>query len=183
MGEKFAVIDTETNWHNEVMSIGAVIAEDKEFEVIDTKYIVIKEAAEVGGLFSKALYIEGQKVEIGKRANAINRLIEYLKENEVKLIFAYNASFDWRCLPELRDFEWHDILKKAAYRDYNPSIPDDANFCKTGRLKSGYGVENIIRMFGEDDYKEVHNALEDAVDELRIMKYLKYSIKAYNKLM
>lgn len=182
MGEIFAVIDTETNWHNEVMSIGVVLARDKEFEVLDTKYLVIKEAAEVGGLFSRVLYLEGQEVEIGRRVSAMKRLKRYLENNKVEAIFAYNASFDWRCLPELRDFNWYDILKKAAYRDFNPSIPNNAAFCTTGRLKSGYGVENIIRMFGERDYKEVHNALTDAVDELRIMKYLRYSIKTYNKL-
>ena len=182
MGERFAVIDTETNWHNEVMSIGVVIANDKEFEAIDTQYLVINEAAEVGGLFSSALYLDGQDVEIGKRESAIKRLKKYLKDNGVEDIFAYNASFDWRCLPELRDFSWYDILRKAAYRDSNPSIPKDSAFWSTGRLKSGYGVENIIRMFGERDYREVHNALTDAVDELRIMKYLRYSIKMYNKM-
>jgi len=182
MGDKFAVIDTETNWNNEVMSIGIVIAKDKEFEAIDTKYIVIKEAAKVGGLFSKSLYLEGQEVEIGRRGVAVKKIIEYLKENGITSIFAYNASFDWRCLPELRGFGWYDILKKAAYRDFNPSLPEDANFCSTGRLKSGYGVENIIRLFGEINYREIHNALTDAVDELRIMKYLSYSIDTYNKL-
>lgn len=182
MGDRFAVIDTETNWNNEVMSIGVVISKDKEFEALDTKYLVIKEAAKVGGLFSRVLYLEGQKVEIGKRASAIKRLKDYLRENEVGSIFAYNASFDWRCLPELRDFNWYDILKKAAYKDFNPSLPEDAVFCSTGRLKSGYGVENIIRMFGESNYREIHNALTDAVDELRIMKYLRYSINTYNKL-
>ena len=35
MAEKFAVIDTETNWENDVMSIGIVIAEDGEFEATD----------------------------------------------------------------------------------------------------------------------------------------------------
>lgn len=182
MKKRFAVIDTETNWKNEVMSIGIVIAKDGEFEAIDTKYLVIKEAAKVGGLFSKVLYLEGQQVEIGRRDNAIKRVIEYLRINEIESIFAYNASFDWRCLPELRGFSWYDILKKAAYREFNPSLPDSAAFCSTGRLKSGYGVENIIRMFGERDYREVHNALTDAIDELRIMKYLQYSISAYNKL-
>lgn len=182
MNDKFAVIDTETNWHNEVMSIGVVIARDEEFEAIDTKYLVIKEAADVGGLFSRVLYLEGQNVEIGKRASAIKRLKGYLKENEVGSIFAYNASFDRRCLPELTSFRWHDILKKAAYKDSNPALPLDAAFCSTGRLKSGYGVENIIRIFGEQDYREIHNALTDAIDELRIMKYLKYSINTYSEL-
>ena len=35
MADKFAVIDTETNWNNEVMSVGIVIAEDGRFEAIE----------------------------------------------------------------------------------------------------------------------------------------------------
>ena len=52
MAERFAVIDTETNWENEVMSIGIVIAEDGVFEAIDSKYIIFDEAARVGGMYS-----------------------------------------------------------------------------------------------------------------------------------
>lgn len=36
--EKFAVIDTETNWNDEVMSIGAVIAEIDTFNACELKY-------------------------------------------------------------------------------------------------------------------------------------------------
>ena len=34
-------------------------------------------------------------------------------------------------------------------------------------------------MFGEDDYMELHNALTDAMDELRIMSYLQHAIDKY----
>ena len=40
MPERFAVIDTETNWENEVMSAGIVIAEDGTFEPLCYKYII-----------------------------------------------------------------------------------------------------------------------------------------------
>ncbi len=49
-------------------------------------------------------------------------------------------------------------------------------------MKSVYKVEDILCMFGEDDYTELHNALTDAMDELRIMNYLKHSIKNYPRL-
>lgn len=179
MAEKFAVIDTETNWNNEVMSIGIVVAEDGAFESIDEKYIIIDEAAKVGGMFSYALLIKGQKPERCKKFQAIEQLIKYLKSYNVKSVFAYNASFDSRCLPELREFEWHDILRMAAYRQYNPAIPPNAKCCGTGRLKSGYRVGDMMVMFGEKGYCELHNALTDAVDELRIMRYLRHSIYEY----
>lgn len=182
MAEKFAVIDTETNWYNEVMSIGVVIAENGVFESIDEKYLIIDEAAKVGGIFSYALLIKGQNPMICRKSKAIEALIDYLKLNNVKSIFAYNASFDFRCLPELREFDWHDILRVAAYRQHNPAIPLDAKCCNTGRLKSGYKVVDMLVMFGEKKYCELHNALSDAVDELRIMKYLQHSIYKYPKL-
>lgn len=182
MAEKFAVIDTETNWNNEVMSIGVVIAEDGVFESIDEKYLIIDEAARVGGMFSYALLLKGQKPEKCNKPKAIDQLIKYLKSYNVKSVFAYNASFDSRCLPELREFEWHDILRMAAYRQYNPAIPPDAICYGTGRLKSGYKVEDMMVMFGENRYSELHNALTDAVDELRIMKYLRHSIHKYPRL-
>lgn len=179
MAEKFAVIDTETNWENDVMSIGIVIAEDGQFETIDYKYIIIEESAKIGGMYSYALVVKGQNPNVLKKKIAIKNIKKYLLEHEVKTIFAYNASFDLRCLPELSEFDWHDILKLAAYKQFNPAIPSNANCCGTGRLKSGYKVENILHMFGENNYAELHNALTDAVDELRIMKYLKHSISKY----
>lgn len=179
MAEKFAVLDTETNWDNKVMSVGVVIAEDGEFESIDEKYIIIDEAAEVGGMFSYALLVKGQKPERCKKFQALEQLINYLKSYDVKSVFAYNASFDSRCLPELRGFVWHDILRMAAYRQHNPAIPPNAECCGTGRLKSGYRVEDMLILFGEKGYRELHNALTDALDELRIMKYLRHPIHRY----
>jgi DNA polymerase III epsilon subunit-like protein len=179
MAKKFAVIDTETNWSNEVMSIGAVVAEDGQFDSIDFKYIIIPEATFVGGMYSFALKVKGLKSELLERKKAVSTLLQFLEKNEVSSLYAYNASFDAKCLPELRNFEWHDILKLAAYKQHNPAIPACAQCFGTGRLKRGYGVEDIMHLFGEKNYFELHNALTDAVDELRIMKYLNHPIHKY----
>ena len=37
MSRKFAVIDTETNWNDEVMSIGVLIANSKNFNRTDSR--------------------------------------------------------------------------------------------------------------------------------------------------
>jgi len=179
MGEKFAVIDTETNWDNEVMSIGIVIAEDNEFDMIESEYIIFDEAAKLGGMFSYAMLVKGQKPKKLKKRDAISAIKKYLAKHDVRNLFAYNAAFDMRCLPELCEYNWHDILRLAAYKQYNPAIPPEANCCNTGRLKRGYKVEDIMYLFGEHDYMELHNALTDAEDELRIMKYLRHSINKY----
>ena len=64
-------------------------------------------------------------------------------------------------------------MRLAAYKQYNHTIPRNAECCKTGKLKRNYGVEPILRnLSGEKRYVETHNALLDAVDELKIMKLL-----------
>ena len=62
----------------------------------------------------------------------------------------YNASFDKRHLPELHDgFSWRDIMKVAAYKQHNPHIPNHMPCCGTGRLRRGYGVEQMLRILGK----------------------------------
>ena len=37
----FAVIDTETNWADQVMSIGTVIGDEETFQCVDARYHVL----------------------------------------------------------------------------------------------------------------------------------------------
>lgn len=182
MSKIYAVIDTETNWLDQVMSIGIVIADDVTFEPLKTKYIIFKNEAEIGGMYSNVMDVDGVEGDTLVKEAAIRAVKEFLTENNVQAIFAYNAKFDFAHMPDLRDYEWHDIMRFAAYRQFNPSIPADAECCMTGRLKRGYGVESVLNMFGERGYREVHNALCDAVDELRIMKYLGFIADEYPEL-
>lgn len=48
----FVVIDTETTWTDDVMSIGAVIADSTDFSVIDSRYYLIDPAFRYGGMYS-----------------------------------------------------------------------------------------------------------------------------------
>lgn len=74
--------------------------------------------------------------------------------------------------------KWHDIMGMAAYVQYNPAIPKGAKLCSTGRLKSGYGVEPMLRLLsGNNMYFETHNAVLDAIDELKIMMLLGHPIE------
>lgn len=38
---RIAVIDTETNWYNEVMSVGAVVADINNYKALDSRYYII----------------------------------------------------------------------------------------------------------------------------------------------
>lgn len=183
--KKFAVIDTETTWSDEVMSIGAAIADfegETPFELIDKKYYILTPFKDLGGMYTYALYPNGIKPDFeGTRAQVMKMLREFFSAENVTAVFAYNALFDQRHLPELSDYEWYDIMKLAAYRQYNRKIPRDADCFSTGRLKRSYGVESMYRMLsGSSSYCEVHNALTDAVDELELMKMLGLDFSTYS---
>jgi hypothetical protein len=114
------------------------------------------------------------------RAEAVTELRRWFASHGVHAIFAYNACFDRNHLPELRDFDWYDIMRLAAYRQHNPKIPADADCCATGRLKRGYGVESMLRLLsGNHAYRETHNACFDAVEELDIMRLLGHPLSEY----
>lgn len=179
--EKFVVIDTETTWQNELMSIGAVVADSANFEPVSQRYYILLPYKNHGGMYSNVLYVRNVKPDFeGDRETVIDNLKRFLNEQNVYKIFAYNALFDFKQLPELAQYNWFDIMKIAAYRQYNDKISADDCF-KTGRLKRGFGVESIYRMLSANKlYCETHNALFDAVDELMIMKMLDLEIGKYD---
>ncbi len=177
----FAVIDIETTWSDQIMSIGVVIANANTFLPVDCRYYTIPSACKHGGMYSDALFVKTpvSPIQCSKR-DAIKDLCAWLDKYQVKDICAYNAKFDKTHLPELKKLYWHDIMHLAAYRQFNPKIPADAECCGTGRLKRGYGVEPILRMLsGNRNYFETHNAILDALDELKIMQCLGHDLEKY----
>lgn len=180
----FAVLDTETNWADQVMSIGTVIADTERFRPVAVKYYIFPMECEIGGMYYDALFLDTPvKPMLCAREEAMDDLRRWLSACQVESIFAYNAGFDRRHLPELGEFDWHDIMRLAAYRQHNPQIPACADCYSTGRMKRGYGVEPMLRLLsGNGIYRETHNALFDALDELNIMLLLKHRLEDYPKL-
>ncbi len=181
---KIAVIDTETTWGNRVMSIGTVVADGDTFRPLDARYHVLTPEYLEGGMFSHVLFLDSPPApKVCFREEAMEDLKTWLNRHGVRHIFAYNAGFDKGHLPELGHLRWHDIMRLAAYRQYNPKIPACADCYSTGRLKRGYGVEAILRLLsGDCAYCEVHNALCDAMDELTILRLLGHSIDDYGEI-
>ena len=180
----FAVIDTETNWVDQVMSIGTVIADSATFRPVAAKYHVLPAYCEIGGMYSDVLFIDTPVKPICcTRQVATKDITAWCAQYGVADMFAYNARFDKTHLPELGHLQWHDIMRLAAYKQYNPKIPATADLCSTGRLKRGYGVESILRLLsGNCRYRETHNAIFDALDELEIMRLLGHSLRSYPPL-
>lgn len=182
--DHFAVIDTETNWEDRVMSIGTVIADAETFRPIAARYHVITPEYLVGGMYAGVLFPDDRLNPMTcTREEAMEDLAAWLTSYGVGHMYAYNASFDHNHLPELRNLCWYDIIRIAAYRQHNPKIPQTADCCATGRLKRNYGVQSMFRLLsGDQTYRETHNALYDAMDELEIMKLLRRRPDTYIKL-
>lgn len=181
--EKVAVIDTETTFGNKkVISIGAVIADAKTYKKIDSKYYLITPECFENAMFSFALYLEDPSMECDRKS-AVSDLIKFLNAYNVKSLYAYNASFDRNQLPELHSFNWYDIMKVAALKQYNRTITDEFDCTAKGKLKSGYGVEPTLqRLLNNYSYHERHNALMDALDELKIMELLAQPLDVYQNI-
>ncbi len=174
----FAVIDTETTYSNEVMSIGVVIADDSSFTRVDGKYYIVEPACYKPAMYADELdYVDADFTN--DRNKVIRDLKDLLDRYGVTSIFAYNASFDRSHLPELHQYDWFDIMRIAANRNYNSAIPVGADCYSNGKLKRGYGVEPMLRMLDVADYTETHNAYNDALDELKIMRCLGISVNRY----
>ena len=180
----FAVIDTETNWADQVMSMGTVIADCETFAPIDSKYHILPRECEIGGMYYHTLFIKTKvKPILCTREEAIADLKQWFRKYGITTIFAYNASFDRNHLPELRGFQWYDIMRLAAYRQHNSKIPLTAECFSTGRMKRGYGVEPMLKLLSKKrSYQETHNAWHDAMDELEIMRLLEHPLDDYIRL-
>lgn len=176
----FAVVDVETNWNNEMMSVGVVIGDVAEFNATDKRYYVIHPECQTGGIYSRVLRdVDENLITDCSRGEAINDITALLAQYGVTDIFAYNAPFDYKCLSELNKYTWRDILPVAANRNYNDKLPDNCECFKTGLLKHGRGLENIMRLIYFRGFTEHHNGLTDALDELQLMRLIGQPIQAY----
>lgn len=178
--ELIAVLDTETNWDDRLMSVGVVTARDGEFTPIERLYFVIDPEYTRGGIYEDSLFLPGVEPTVLSMDEAVAALSAFFKERGITRLFAYNARFDRAVLSGITGFRWFDIMGLAQYRQFNPAIPKTAECWSTGRMKRGFGVEPILRMLsGDPAYCEQHNALTDAVDELSIMRLLGHGAETY----
>lgn len=180
---RIAVIDTETNWADQVMSVGVVIADSGSLRPLEGKYYILTPEQDLGGMYEDRMdLVEPEKTRICSRQEAMEDLNRFLSGEGVREMFAYNARFDCHHLQELGDYQWYDIMRIAAYRQYNDRISPCAECCSTGRLKRSYGVEPILRCLRQEpSYRETHNALLDALDELQIMELLGKPLALYRQ--
>lgn len=86
MREHIAVIDTETTWSGAVMTVGIVIADASNYEIVGYKYYVIKEALREGGMFDYVVHIKGINEEKVSRKKIADNISAFLMEHDVSSV-------------------------------------------------------------------------------------------------
>ena len=175
----YLVVDTETTWKRKLMTAGALVF-NENFEVVDNFYEMSVGAYRQGGYYKDQVYNSLLDPVQASTSEILDDILELYEKHNCKGIFAYNAQFDKGLLTTLPSDEWYDIMKIAAYKQNNPFLTDEFEYCATGRLKKNYNVEFMYKLLsGKESYKEIHNAYQDAVDELELMRMLKIPIEKY----
>ena len=89
----FAVIDTETNWEDEVMSIGCCIADADTFGVISAKYHVLIPECEIGGMYYDALFPDTPvRPMLCSRYEAISDLLAWFFRYDVRHVSPHRST-------------------------------------------------------------------------------------------
>lgn len=176
-GNRIDGLKFETKYKDTAFSVGVVIADSNTLQPVYAKYYILTPECEENGMFRECLRIA--PIEITKecsREECMQELKDAFFKYNIEDIFGYNISFDYQHLKELEKYKWYDIASKAAYLGENPFLnKDNGSYYETGRLKKGYGVESMFKLVtGDTGYRETHNAIFDAIDELVIMQKLDY---------
>lgn len=181
-GNRLDDLKFETKYKDTAFSVGIVIADSNTLQPVYAKYFILMPECEENGMFKECLRIA--PIEITKecsREECMQELKDAFFKYNIEDIFGYNISFDYQHLKGLEKYKWYDIASKAAYLGENPFLnKENGSYYETGRLKKGYGVESMFKLVtGDTGYRETHNAIFDAIDELVIMQKLDYKPSEY----
>ena len=164
----FAVIDTETNWNNEVMSIGAVIAEKDTFKKVDDLYFIVDPEYKIGGMFSMVLPVKGRapkdilltrKIVMEKFKEAFEKYFELARNKE-----------------ELKKYLINLVFQQTQEKYINYLIEIDKTYETQEKLESLFDKTYYFK------YLEKNNQLIPIKHRNQYITYL-YNAKKYDKLL
>ena len=201
MAQKFIVIDTETTnslddpfcydvgWA--VVDVEGNIYEEYSFVVAD---VFLDKELMASAYFADKIPQYWKDIKAGTRElktfkNIKKAFAECVRKNEIKIVMAHNARFDYRSLNltqrYLTNSRWRfffpygieiwDTLKMS--REVLKDNDDYSEFCYTNdyltkRMCKRYTAEIIYRfIIGNTDFEESHTGLEDVKIEKEIFKY------------
>ena len=80
-----AVIDTETNWDNQVMSIGVVLGDRETMRPVEARYYVLTPECEIGGMYDGVLDLAPvEKTLFGSRQAILKSLAAWLRDRDTE---------------------------------------------------------------------------------------------------
>ena len=186
--ENFFVIDVEADLYEQApYNIGIVIANQKE--IIEKRNIFMlnhmKENEKAMYAAENYAYFENNRKEFKCYDDDLEFTYDFLKliqDYEIKKAYAYNIRFDWKKLEKLISVENLknlipcDIMTAAFYSIMDSK--DYVDFCRQNDYKTAKGYpsatfETVYRFYtGNNEYKEIHRGLEDAIDEYDLLRRL-----------
>lgn len=113
------------------MSIGVVVADSKTLNKVDSKYYIITPEYKTGGMYNAQLSIGEEGACIAGRGQALKEIRQWLDIYHVQTLFAYNASFDKKHLPEFSKYAWYDI---ALISDKNIAVEEQQSNMKSSKV-------------------------------------------------
>lgn len=165
-----AVLRTMTNSEGSLCAVGVVITNTADWRPIAEYRYVIAPEAETADQDVLFLPVEKDCICTSCRSeHLLFRLKQMLSEEKVQYIVSYGSSARF-FLPGI-DLPWLDIQNVSAYRKYNPFIPKKAKLYRNGRMKSGYGMEAMMRIVtGDKSYIRTGNPVRDCEADLCILE-------------
>jgi hypothetical protein len=179
--QTIAIIDTKTNYIDNAISVGVAIVNTNNWQLQQAQYYLISPELINNHQYDNLNIAHVYKSYFGQLSDVENHIRKLLSDYNVTNIYAYNATFVFQSLPGLQLYFWYDIMKIAAYKQYNKYLPQNIEYLENGRIKYGYGIKNIMEYLTQTYFFYTNHALYDVLDEIRIMKMLELNIEEYNQ--
>ena len=120
------------------------------------------------------------KTYYGCHKDIENHIRKLLNKYKITNIYTYNGIFIFKKLPGLKQYHWYDIIKVAAYKQYNYKLLDNLPFREDGRLLCNCSIKEIMQILTKTYFYYTDHALYDTFDIARIMSLINLPIEQYS---
>lgn len=176
-----AIIDAKLNFIDEIISIGIAIVDAKTFEIKTAEYFLVPEELIIDGFNNGNITIaHTYQTYFGAHKDIENHIRKLLNQYNITNIYTFNGKFIYSKLTGLQKYHWYDIMKVAAYKQYNYKLPDNLMFNDQGRLLYKCNIKDLMEILTKTYFYYTNHALYDVLDETKMMKLLDLNINVYD---
>ena len=175
-----AIIDAKLNFIDEIISIGIAIVDAKTFKVKTAEYFLVPEELIIDGFNNDNITIaHTYQTYFGAHKDIENHIRKLLNQYNITNIYTFNGKFIYRKLAGLQKYHWYDIIKVAAYKQYNYKLPDNLMFNDQGRLLYKCNIKDLMEILTKTYFYYTNHALYDTLDIARMMSLIDLPIEQY----